>query len=387
MKQKKQKKYVLSVDIIVDGKKVTIGLAGYDLIALQKYTAFCNGPEDLLKFMPNDDDFSVRNFLSKHLSLSFNKGNDPFSIRTSDSKQAKKLRIIYKEDVDVLIAGKKSLSSRLYELVRLSIDDCVNNNISEEKKALLKYLYDKYYGPCLDKEIQKEINNHYNMDYEYDERYKIPYHNRWMFIALSHKCAEALIFDAFKDDRKRIELAFLLKDKTGDLLPTVSGEQKDAMIEKLDLSLRRRQSSPSYIRTSIKKSVRRFNNKIEPKEKPKVVASVVTERKIIEYNKSFLKENYDCKLEEIIFLSEKIETLKLSLEASYNEVKKLEELLQHGSFLESDESIKRRLELAKDNVNTIKQKIRELEYELNELESDRVIYSDAGFVVEKDKGI
>ena len=82
MKQKKKKKYVLSVDIIVDGKKVTIGLAGYDLVALQKYTAFCNGPEDLLKFMPNDDDFSVRNFLSKHLSLPLNKGNDPFSMRT-----------------------------------------------------------------------------------------------------------------------------------------------------------------------------------------------------------------------------------------------------------------------------------------------------------------
>lgn len=386
MKQKKQKKYVLSVDIIVDGKKVTIGLAGYDLIALQKYTAFCNGPEDLLKFMPNDDDFSVRNFLSKHLSLSLNKANDPFSIRTSDSKQAKKLRIIYKEDVDVLIAGKKSLSSRLYELVRLSIDDCVNN-ISEEKKALLKYLYDKYYGPCLDKEIQKEINNHYNMDYEYDERYKIPYHNRWMFIALSHKCAEALIFDAFKDDRKRIELAFLLKDKTGDLLPTVSGEQKDAMIEKLDLSLRRRQSSPSYIRTSIKKSVRRFNNKIEPKEKPKVVASVVTERKIIEYNKSYLKENYDCKLEEIIFLSEKIETLKLSLETLMGEIRNLESLLKRGNFLESDESIKNRLRFSRAKADAVKRKIIELEYVLSELETDRAIYSDAGFVVEKDKGM
>ena len=387
MKQKKQKKYVLSVDIIVEGKKVTIGLAGYDLVALQKYTAFCNGPEDLLKFMPNDDDFSVRNFLSKHLSLPLNKGNDPFSIRTSDSKQAKKLRIIYKEDVDVLIAGKKSLSSRLYELARLSIYDCVNNNISEEKKALLKYLYDKYYGTYLDKEIQKEINKHYNMDYEYDERYKIPYHNRWMFIALSHKCAEALVSDAFKDDRKRIELAFLLKDKTGDLLPTISEAQKDTMIEKLDLSLRSGRSSPFYIRSSIKQSVRRFNNKIEPKEKPRVAASVVTERNIIEYNKSYLKEYYDCKLEEIIFLSEKIETLKLSLETLLGEIRNLESLLKRVNFLESDESIKSRLRFSRAEADAVKRKIIELEYVLSELETDRAIYSDAGFVVEKDKGM
>lgn len=390
MKQnkKKVKKYVLMAELMINDKVVPVTLATYDLIALQKYTAFCNGPEDLLKFMPNDDDFSVRNFLSKHLDLPLSKSNDPFCIKTSASSRAVKLRIIYKDDLDVLIIGKKNLSSRLYELVNISIDDCINNKIPEEKRLLLMHLYNKYYGTSLDKEVQKEISKHYNMDYEYDSRYAIAYRNKWMFIGLSRACCEAVVSDAFKDDRKRFELAFLIKDNTGNLLPMVSETQKNATVEKLDEILRRRKASPSYIRASIRSNAKRINEDIKPRKKETQKSSTICERSIIEYNKEYNKNSkgsHNRKLEEVIFLSEKIENLKMHLESLTNETKSLEKLLERGSFLESDESINARLNFNKAQVKAIKQEIIELEYELNELESNRAVYSDAGFVVEKDK--
>ena len=75
----------------------------------------------------------------------------------------------------------------------------------------------------------------------------------------------------------------------------------------------------------------------------------------------------------------------LSLKTLIDKKEDLEELLKKGSFIESDESIIKRLEFIKQQIDKIKKQIAQLEYEICELENGNMVYTDAGFVVEKGK--
>lgn len=377
------KRYFLTVDLEIDGKLTTVTLANYDLVALEKYTSFCLGPGDLLKYMPNYGSFPIGNYISRYIRKPINEKNDPFSIKTSESKNARKIRIIYNQDLDVLLAGQKAIHLKINKNYGATIDEFINGNISLEKQETLKTMYDKFAGRNFNNAVSYLIEKKLNMDGEYDERYLMPCKNRWMFIAISQSCMQALVKDAFKDDRKRIELAFLLKDNTGDLLPNVSYSDKERFLSNLESRLMARKASPHFIRKSIRRNIEpRIINELKVKQEKEVGFSTITEEEIINYNK---QRNGSETLGEIISLSEEILNLNLSLEVLLNKTKDIEDLFKTGSFLESDESIKKRLEFSKTQVNNLKKKIAQLEYELNELESGNATYSDAGFVIEKDK--
>ena len=68
MPKKQEKRYCLCVELIIDGKKELVCLAKYDLITLQKYTSFCSDAEELLKFMPEDDLISTKDYILKKLN-------------------------------------------------------------------------------------------------------------------------------------------------------------------------------------------------------------------------------------------------------------------------------------------------------------------------------
>lgn len=388
----KKKKYILMVDLIINGKKSRVSLANYDLIALQKYTSFCNGPNDLLKFMPSDKEFSVRNFLLSHINQIKEDGYDPFSIRTSTSNKSKEIRIIYNNDTDVLLAGMKTLEDRIGNSFRLNIDDCVSGSIDSNIKEILIKLYERFSDRNLARAIDDVMISKLNMDGFYDKRYEVAMRNRWMFIGLSPKCRRALVKDAFLDDRKRIELAFFLKDNTGDLLPFMSSYEKSKAIEKLNEALSRRKASSTFIRNSIRNNILNLSSSLKNQENTciKITSpSVITESEVIEYNKNrFLEEKSDVLLERIIFISEKIENLKCILETLIKEEKELEKLLKQGSFIECDDSIAQRLENVRELIKLKKREISVLEYESNELENGKVTFSDAGFLIEeKDKNM
>lgn len=376
------KKYFLSVDLVIDGKPVTVSLAEFDLMALEKYTAFCNVPDELLMYMPNDEPFFAKNYLTAHIKRPITIDDDPFSIRTSKSKRAKKIKIIYKKDLDVLLAGKKALLSKMVKNYNLTINDCVNGNISEEEENALKYMYEKFAGRKFYNAVLDILEKKLDVDNIYEEEYLIPKNKKWMFIALSNKCASALIEDAFKDDRKRIELAYFLKEKTGNLLPNISDSEIDALLEKLDNRIRIRKASSHYIRRNIENNLKTFNSKFITKKEKQIEPSVITEDEIINYNK---QRKMTPELDRVLYISEKIESLNLSLKTLIDKKEDLEELLKKGSFIESDESIIKRLEFIKQQIDKIKKQIAQLEYEICELENGNMVYTDAGFVVEKGK--
>ncbi len=387
------KRYVLSVDLLIDGKVKTVCLASYDLIALEKYTSFCDGPKDLLKFMPNDTDFSVRNFLVSHIKQSENEGYDPFSIRTSESNKSRKIRIIYKKDVDVLLAGRNSLTERIEDFLYINIDDCIKGNIDSNKRKLLMLLYEKFRGRNFTNAVEDFRISKLNADSLYDFRYEIAMRNKWMLIGLSSRCAKALVKDAFLDDRKRIELAFILKDNTGDLLPSMSSDERSKAIEKLNDVLIKRRATSYYIRNSIKENTRRIgvpliNQNSESKKNKLYVPCKITEEKIMEYNRSRLfKDKNNNTLEKIMDISEEIENLRQRLDVLIYEKNSLEILKKTGSFIEKDHEIIAKLKNVEEQISKIKKEIMKLEYELNEIENGRMIYTDGGFFIEKDKNM
>lgn len=383
------KKYYLTVDLIIDQKPVTVSLANFDIMALQKYTSFCYGPKELLMCMPNDQDFSVRNFISSHLEKPISKENDPFSIRTSESKRSKKIKILYKNDLDILLAGKGALLSKVIKNYGLTIEDILSGNISEEQEQILKYMYDKFAGKSFSDAVFDVTKSKLNMDYTFDKRYITPNNKRWLFIALSRSCASALIEDAFKDDRKRLELSSFLKDKTGDLMPNANSDEINKLLKILDDRLVKRRASNYYIRKDIRKNLIEFRPKITDEPKKQVLNSVITEKEIINYNKQ-RKKTPELKKE--LELSENIEKLKLCLKTLYEKKENiekyklcLENMTDKCDFLGMILLTNKNLEYINNQILDIEKRLEQLEYELYCLENNDIFYSDAGFIVEKSK--
>lgn len=372
-----RKKYFLTADLIINGNKELVTLSNYDLIALEKYTAFCSGPEELLWFMPDNNNFSVKSYLSKYIKTPINLKEDPFSIRTSPSKKAKKIKIIYKKDADVLLATKDDLLSKLVKHFNLTLEDCVNDNIDKDVAQFLKLLYKKFAGRNFNRAYWNIIERNFNMDYTYDNRYIIVENNKWMLIGISKECARALIEDAYKDDRKRIELAFLLKEKTGDLMPLLDGLKKDELLTKLNDRLARIKASSFYVRNNIQNNVKNHAKTFNSNLNQPISQPLMDERRVNDdVGSTYASERME-------YLRDKIETIELTLNSLIEEERKLKEGMINGS----SESVLKKLQSIRELIKDNKDKLIYFKYELNELETGNISFSDAGFIIEKDKYI
>ena len=385
-----KKKYVLTVNLNVNGKSFLVPLASYDLITLEKYVSYCNNPSELLKFMPNDKTFSVRSYLMRYLNPNLSFDNDPFSIRTSRSKKSNKIKMVYNHDMDVLLANKKVLKDKLIGSFSISLDDCVFGNISKEDEEFLKQLYGKFAGKNFDYAKRILSCMKYNMDdpYKYDERYGVLFNNPWMFIAISSTCAQALVEDAFKDDRKRINFAFLVKQRTGNLLTDYSYSDVKALNESLEKQVCGRNNYASYVRNSIRRSVRKFMNENTPNEIVVNNPSKITEQEIIDYNKQRLSQDQDSKEDNEFELMTHIEELRSCLFQKKDEEVNLQQSLKTGGFTQDKDFVTAQLNIVLSDIKDLEKKIQKLEYYLCELENHNMVYSDAGFIVDvEDKSI
>lgn len=319
-----KKKYVLTVELNVNGKKFLVPLATHDLITLEKYVSFCTDPNELLKFMPNDKTFSVRSYLTRYLDSKLNFDNDPFSIRTSKSKRSNKIKMLYNSDIDVLLADKNVLEKKLINCFNISVEDCVLGNISKEDETFLKQLYqfaDKKFNHAKDEVRCKN----YDMDdpWKYDEKYGFLLKNPWMLIAVSDNCAYAIVKDALTDDRKRIEFAYLLKQKAGNLLSGYSFDDKQKLVNSLEDEVYGRSNSAFVVRNSIRKSVKEFVKENIPEEitvkefvkenTPEEITvknhREVTKREVNNYNLKSHFNDVDPKTSKMFDLSVEIEEL------------------------------------------------------------------------------
>lgn len=385
-----RKKYVLTVELNVNGKKFLVPLATHDLITLEKYVSFCTDPNELLKFMPNDKTFSVRSYLMRYLDAKLSFDNDPFSIRTSNSKRSNKIKMLYNSDMDVLLADKNVLCKKLINCFNISVNDCVSGNISKEDETFLKQLYGQFADKKFNYAIEEVRLMKYNMDdpYKYDERYGVLFNNPWMFIAVSSQCSDAIVNDALKDDRKRVNFAFLLKQKAGNLLSDCSEAYKQKLVKTLENEVYGRCNSASVVRNSIRKNVRNFMNENTPEKMVINNPSKITEQEIINYSKQRLSQKLDPKKDKEFELMTEIEELKSSLLQKKEESQNLQQSLKMVGFTQKRDFVITQINNVLNDIKTLEKNIQKLEYYLYELENNNMTYSDAGFIVEvEDKSI
>lgn len=386
-----KKQYVLTVDMVFYDKTVSYPIVTSNLVALQKYISFCNGPSELIWTMPNEEAFSVRNYITEHLKVNFEDRKDPFNIKT-DSLKGKSIRKIYKADIDVLLATPKEIKERILDYFSISINDCINHNIPKETEDFLQTLYKKYFNKGVKDAIDYFRLKKLNMDSpeRYDSRYEIAFasDNSWMILGLYEDCIKELVNGAFKDDKKRFDLAFLLKEKTGNLLPYITKEEKEQRLKEIEGKLSKKKVSTTYIRNSIRSNIRMCNetfsvNLIALDEKN---FGPLTGQDIINYNKKRLTDrNCGPEFKETLDLIEKIETLRSELLIIQEDEKEFQKICEIGSFTIDPEQAKKKLnEIKEDKKNKLRQ-IEKLEFTLQQIEEGSCVFSDAGFIVEKDK--
>lgn len=358
MPKKQERRYCLCVELIIDGKKEIICLAKYDLITLQKYTSFCSGASELLKFMPEDDLISTKDYILENLKDSSMK-EDPFSIRGTDSFHSKKIPILYKKDEDILLYNKQEIIDCIKRKYFINLSDVENGTIDDKAKEFFASIWDKYSSDETEKTLYWIVEKKLDCDKpeSYDSRYGKILNNKWMLLGVSGKFLSYLIDNVWDDTKKRLEFINLLKSYDNNLLPQINYEERRKRISLLEEQLNKKGITVHRIRRRIMKNIKPLvPQKQEIKPVINVITETITERQILDYNKE-RKGKKGPIFDEILYLSEKLERLNSEL------------LVTHNVAMKKD------LEKEKE----------ELEYKIYELENNKYFYSDSGELIKEDK--
>lgn len=358
----KDKVYHLCVELTIDGQKQIITLAKGNLLALEKYTSFCNGPLELLRTMPDKETFSSKDFLDRYLT-DVNYNNDPFSIRTSNAKGSRKLPLLYKKDDDILFTNKEEIIENIRDNYKFKIEDVLSDRINEKTKNLLKELWSLFYETQSSKYFYDYIDKKLNPDKaaSFDKRYEIVLSNRWMILGLSKTFLEEFIKLIYKSPRKRIELLYYLKQNYSHIIPNIDSLEKQKRLGLLEKELSKKKINVSKIRKQINENLSEFNLSLIPPvpektiEKPDIMPYQVTREEIILYNEK--RTDLTPIMERILKLSKELENLQ-------------RELL-----------VTRSIEIKKK----IEERIVQIEFEIYELENNRYCYTDNGELIKEDE--
>ena len=354
------KTYDLCVELTIDGQKQLITLAKGNLLALEKYTSFCSNPLELLRTMPDKEEFSSKEFINRYVG-EVNEKSDPFSIRTSSAKGSRKLPLLYKKDIDILLSNNEEISRNIRSNYKFTIDDVESNNIDEKTKFFLKELWNLFYDQKIMDDFYEYVDNKLNPDktVTFDKRYQNVLNNRWMILGLSKTILGKFIKLIFKDPRKRIEFLSYLKEKHRELIPEISISEKQKRLQLLEKELIKKGISTSKIRKQINENLYSLNNSLIPKI-PEIVVEEktydITEQDIISYNEK--RSDLNPIMERIIKLSKELERLKLEL------------LIAKGDIKEK-----------------IEERISQVEFEIYELENNKYSYTDSGMLIKEDEMI
>lgn len=359
----KDKVYHLCVELTIDGKKQIVTIAKGNLLALEKYTSFCSGPVELLRTMPDREDFSSKDFLDRYL-LNLVHKEDPFSIRTSGAKGSKKLPLLYKKDDDVLFTNKEEIIRNIRDNHKFTIDDLENGKVDEKTKTFLKELWNLFYDQKILSDFYEYIDKKLNPDkiISFDKRYEMVLSNKWMILGLSKTLLEEFMKLVFKDPRKRIECVKYLKENYKELIPIINSSEKQMRLKLLEKELTKKRINVSRIRRQIDKNLCDLNNSFVPDipdniSEPviEVKPYVITEEEIIEYYEK--RRDLTLVMQRILSLSKELENLK-------------RELLVIKSI---------------DIKEKIEKRITEVEFEIYELENNKYSYTDNGELIKEDE--
>lgn len=375
-------KYVLAVDLKIKDEVKRVTLSSGTLEGLLKYTSYCVDEGELIKFLPHDDDFSVRTYIEKHLNKKNDSNYSPFSIRKQANLNSRKVDVLYKKDLDVLLVNKADLLKLIRDNYSLSINDISSGNIPSKIDVFLKKIYDKFKSYNLIKAKDLLIEKKLDPDKEYDSRFEILKSKPYLSLAINNYCLEIFARSVIKDDKKKLEFAKMLKEDLNKKLLVLSNEEFKERMTKIDNKAFLNGCSLIQIRNNMRKNIKFVEevNDVKDNKKRDIKPYIVTDKEIIKYNEKRNNSRNDCLSLELL---EKIDDLERRLKTLYEERKIEENKLTRISFLETEKDIENKIKCINEEISNLKVKLASLKYDFDSLETGNYTYSDAGFIVDK----
>lgn len=375
-------KYVLAVDLKIKDEVKRVTLSSGTLEGLLKYTTYCVDEGELIKFLPHDDDFSVRTYIEKHLNKKNDSNYSPFSIRKQANLNSRKVDVLYKKDLDVLLVNKADLLKLIRDNYSLSINDISSGNIPSKIDVFLKKIYDKFKSYNLIKAKDLLIEKKLDPDKEYDSRFEILKSKPYLSLAINNYCLEIFARSVIKDDKKKLEFAKMLKEDLNKKLLVLSNEEFKERMTKIDNKAFLNGCSLIQIRNNMRKNIKFVEevNDVKDNKKRDIKPYIVTDKEIIKYNEKRNNNRNDCLSLELL---EKIDDLERRLKTLYEERKIEENKLTRISFLETEKDIENKIKCINEEISNLKVKLASLKYDFDSLETGNYTYSDAGFIVDK----
>lgn len=375
-------KYVLAVDLKIKDEVKRVTLSSGTLEGLLKYTSYCVDEGELIKFLPHDDDFSVRTYIEKHLNKKNDSNYSPFSIRKQANLNSRKVDVLYKKDLDVLLVNKADLLKLIRDNYSLSINDISSGNIPSKIDVFLKKIYDKFKSYNLIKAKDLLIEKKLDPDKEYDSRFEILKSKPYLSLAINNYCLGIFARSVIKDDKKKLEFAKMLKEDLNKKLLVLSNEEFKERMTKIDNKAFLNGCSLIQIRNNMRKNIKFVEevNDVKDNKKRDIKPYIVTDKEIIKYNEKRNNSRNDCLSLELL---EKIDDLERRLKTLYEERKIEENKLTRISFLETEKDIENKIKCINEEISNLKVKLASLKYDFDSLETGNYTYSDAGFIVDK----
>lgn len=375
-------KYVLAVDLKIKDEVKRVSLSSGTLEGLLKYTSYCVDEGELIKFLPHDDDFSVRTYIEKHLNKKNDSNYSPFSIRKQANLNSRKVDVLYKKDLDVLLVNKADLLKLIRDNYSLSINDISSGNIPSKIDVFLKKIYDKFKSYNLIKAKDLLIEKKLDPDKEYDSRFEILKSKPYLSLAINNYCLEIFVCSVIKDDKKKIEFAKMLKEDLNKKLLVLSNEEFKERMTKINNKAFLNGCSLIQIRNNMRRNIKLVKevNDVKDNKKSDIKPYIVTDKEIIKYNEKRNNSRNDCLSLELL---EKIDDLERRLKMLYEERKIEENKLTRISFLETEKDIENKIKCINEEISNLKVKLASLKYDFDSLETGNYTYSDAGFIVDK----
>lgn len=398
------------------GKKEVYPLLHTSLENIDMYTAFCKDAKDLLDKLPNGKQVgdnpntafylpNVKEFISEHFKLESN--DYEFYIREDSGINVRngriKIPVLYSNDRDVVYINKGTdedeILNKLLDL-QMSIAQCNNARVRtlegiEHKKNKIKY---NFFSELISK-LERRNNRLIGM---FEKSSSDFIENRTYLLATNTNNLVTLSKEAKRNPMLRRVLTLdiksvlkVLDDLTGEKTRLISKE------ESYDRQKRREEIS----KFSISKIMRNidnclseeqayYNKKYDLKSENEEFKygsrneedpdnKEITAEEILKYNKERYKGNNNVTTNAILNLIERLTNERIVLDNLLLEEQKYEDVINHGNYTIKREVAEANLENIVKTKKTLLQKISELEYTIEQLESGQCVYSDAGFIVYK----
>lgn len=398
------------------GKKEVYPLLHTSLENIDMYTAFCKDANDLLDKLPNGKQVGdnpntafylpdAKGFIYNHFNLKSNEYE--FYIREDNGSNVrngrKKIPVLYSNDRDVIYINKGTTEDEILNKLlslEMSIGQCNDANLKsptgiEHEKNKIKY---DFFRELISK-LERRNNRLIGMFEKYSND---SMQNRVYLLATSRNNLVVLAQEAKKDPMLRRTLTLDIKSVLKDL-DDLTGE-KTRLIGKEE-SYDRQKRREKISKFSISKIMRNIGNclseeeayynkkyELEPvldnskngtRNEDEPEGKEITGEEILKYNRKRYEGSSNSTVDIILDLTEKLTNERAVLDNLLIEQQKYDDAINHGSYEISRKVAEENLENIKQTKKALLQKISELEYTIEQIESGQCVYSDAGFIVYK----